>query len=263
MGLSTAFSPCPNDTFLMHAWVENCFESSLSIQPHYADIQELNQLALKGEYPLIKISIALLPRLIEDYILLPVGAALGRACGPLVISREPLNLDQLHEKRVAIPGKETTAHGLFKALVPNSSNKVFCLYHEVIEKILSGEVDAGVIIHETRFTYRNQTLHKVCDLGELWEEKYNLPIPLGGFVAKRQLGNQISQIVSAMKESLDYAYQYPKAGEKYRLDHSIEKDPTVIQNHIDLYVNSETKELSEEGHLSIEKLIGQPIEVYR
>jgi 5,8-dihydroxy-2-naphthoate synthase len=250
MPIPIAFSPCPNDTFLFHAWVHGLLHSRC--EPSLHDIEELNQLALKRRFPLIKVSFGCLPLLLDNYALLPVGAALGHGCGPLIVAREPFDLADLSTKRIAIPGEHTTAHLLLKKLAPEPLEKHFCLYHQIDDLLHAGAVDAGLIIHEQRFTH---PFTLIADLGALWEELFDLPIPLGCLVADKTLGHQtVEQLTATLRASLQYAWDNPTASAAYVQTHAQDKDPDVIRQHIDTYVTQETLNLSPNGRKAIDHL---------
>lgn len=251
--MKIAISPCPNDTFLFHAWITGLIDKPPQV--HFADIQELNQLALKGAYPLIKLSFHCLSKVTENYQLLPVGSALGFNCGPKIIAKSPFSIADLPHKRIAIPGKETTAHLLLEKLLPSPKEKHFCLYHEVIDLIEKNSVDCGLIIHETRFTYTLRGFYEIIDLGKLWEMRYHLPLPLGGLVIRRDFQDK-ERVVNTLKASLAYAQKYPKASRSFILNHSQEKESDVVERHIATYVNQETESLSIRGMQAIELLTG-------
>ena len=254
-----AISPCPNDTFIFYAWIHSMIESGVSISPVFADVQHLNHSVLKKENPISKVSINCLGKILEDYILLPTGAALGSNNGPKIIAKESFCYEDLGNKIIAVPGKDTTAYLLLQLLMPNPKKVIFCTYEQVVPMLASGEVDAGLIIHETRFTFEKMGFKQIVDLGEFWERKYNLLLPLGGIVAKRELGEEVlEEITNAIQASLNWAWEIQgkdKAFLDYVLQHSQEKEPKVVQQHIDLYVNQESLALSDCGVKSIEKLL--------
>lgn len=256
MRLSLAFSPCPNDTFLFHAFVNNLVSHSFSLNVTLADIQQLNELALRNAVDICKVSFPTFLRLEKDYCLLPVGAALGNSNGPKIVAATHFPLEKLCDLRIAIPGKDTTAYRLYKLLTPKARREVFCLYHEIPALIRSGQVDCGLIIHETRFTLSKERLIEICDLGLMWERDTHLPLPLGGLVAKRSLGSDtLSQIISCLQSSLRYARQNQEASRAYILQHSREKDWDVARAHIDLYVNEDTEQISSRGREAIALLL--------
>ncbi len=255
MPLPIAFSPCPNDTFLFHAWATGLVGKEMPIIPTLADVQHLNEGALKGIYPISKVSIYTAGLIRDYYVLLPTGCALGHSCGPKIIAKKPFTLSQMGSKRIAIPGIDTTAHLLFNVLIEPAAEKIFCRYDEVTELVRSGIVDCGLIIHETRFTFERDGFVEIADLGAIWEQRYALPLPLGGIVAKRSLGQEtLTSLNTYLQASLRYARQHPHASMSYILEHSMEKDPQVVQQHIDLYVNDETANLSAKGQAAIDTL---------
>ncbi len=241
--LPVAYSPCPNDTYLFHAWAHGLVGAHLPITPTLLDIQQLN----RARFPLQKISCAALPAF-TDYHLLPVGAAFGRGCGPKLVAREPFPLADLAHKSVAIPGVDTTAHRLLSFLAPEPLQKHFCLYHET----LGSGMDAALIIHEQRFTYQSKGFVEIADLGKLWEDKTGLPVPLGCLVADQTLHADIlEEITSILRASLLYAREHEEASRDYILEHAQDTDPEVIKKHIDLYVSDE---MTPEGLRAIELL---------
>lgn len=255
MTLRVAFSPCPNDTFLFHAWVNGLVGAEVPMTPVLADVEMLNGWAAEGKYPVSKVSIGSIPKLFKDYVLLPSGCALGTGCGPKVVAKQPIRPSEFSGKRIAIPGQNTTAHLLLQLLFDVPISKTFCTYDEVTNLVSKGTVDLGLIIHETRFTLADSGLVEVADLGTLWEERYHLPIPLGGVVAKRELGHKLlEQIATIIAQSLAYARASPQESTNYILAHSLVKDPEVVRQHIDLYVTAETEWLSETGQRSIDTL---------
>jgi 1,4-dihydroxy-6-naphthoate synthase len=249
--IPVAISPCPNDTFLFHAWIEGLVGKDLPPQVTFGDIQHLNEWAESRKFPLIKLSIAKYAALQKEYELLPVGAALGWDCGPKLIAREGFSLENWKEARVAIPGRGTTAHHLQNHFLGDPREKVFCLYNEVEGLLMSGRVDAGVIIHETRFTH---AFNEIGDFGRLWKERYDLPLPLGGIAIERGSPHKV-EVISALRESLDYAWQNPEDSLSFVLQHAISKDEKVAKQHISLYVNQETYALSSKGQKAVDLLL--------
>lgn len=257
--IPVAFSPCPNDTFIFHAWTCGKLDGSPIMQPILADIQQLNEWLHEGRYPVTKASVASIRQVLDDYIILPVGAAIGFGCGPIIISKEPFSLEEISSKKVALPGKDTTAHLLFEHLCKKPTEKIFCTYDQIIEKIVNDEADCGVIIHETRFTYQKFGLTSIADLGDLWEKKTSLPIPLGVTLAKRSLGNEkLQEITHTIQRSIEYAKSHAEAAKDYISSLSQEKNNDVNQKHIDLYVSEETYQLSPKGMRSIATLLRLP-----
>ncbi|MFZ0564690.1 MAG: 1,4-dihydroxy-6-naphthoate synthase [Chlamydiales bacterium] len=256
MILPFAISPCPNDTFLFHAWIEKKVGQKVQPKVSYADIQQLNQWAYEGNFPLIKLSFNCFGKVVNHYQLLPIGNALGFNCGPKIISKSPFPIEEIHEKRVAIPGKDTTAHLLFERLIGQVKEKRFCLYHEIESLINNQTVDAGVIIHETRFTFKQAGFVEIADLGTLWHKQFQLPLPLGGLAIRRDLSHSLKDlIIRTLQDSLRFALFHPEKSLSFILSHSQEKDPHVVSQHIQTYVNAETKALSSKGKRAIELLL--------
>jgi len=255
-----AISPCPNDTFLFYHWMAGKIDSSLQPQVSFADIQQLNMWALQKRFPLIKLSFHCFRECLADYSLLPVGAALGKGCGPKIIAKTPFLLDELPSKKIAIPGENTTAHFLLKHLLPNPKEKRFCLYHEISTLLDQGIVDCGLIIHESRFTFESQGFHEIIDLGTLWEKRYQLPLPLGGLALRNDVDVTLGkQIVRILRESLEKAWKFPEESKEFVIHQAQEKNWDVIRQHIDLYVTKESHSLSPEGKEAIEILLTSPV----
>lgn len=254
--LEVAFTPCPNDTFLFYGWAHEKIEKKLPIMPLLADVQQLNQWAKERRYPLSKVSMGCLGKILDSYCLLPVGCALGRGGGPKIIAKERLALEDLKHRVMAIPGQDTTAYLLLSALIPSLPTPLFCTYDQILPLLKKGKADCGLIIHETRFTFEQEGFHEVADLGLLWEERYRLPLPLGGIVAQRKLGYSfIDYLSNVLQESLAFAWKHPAECLPYMLTHSQEKEPALVQKHVDLYVTQETFSLSGEGIKAIETLL--------
>lgn len=253
MNLNCAISPCPNDTFLFFGWSENCIDHPLKIHPSFFDIETLNELAFAKTFPLIKLSCSTLGKLKDVYEPLSIGAALGFNQGPKLIAKKPFALEELRKKRVVLPGKNTTAHLLFQDLLPAPKEKTFCLYHEVFDRL--DEVDAGVIIHESRFTFAKHGFYELADLGQLFYEKYHLPLALGALAVRIDLEeNRKKLIIEGLRKSLIYARKYPEKTRQFVLKYSQEKDESIIDQHIALYVNQETEDLSSIGQQALEKI---------
>ncbi|MFN0065635.1 MAG: MqnA/MqnD/SBP family protein [Chlamydiales bacterium] len=253
--LDLALSPCPNDTFLFYPWIHGRV-GKIVLRPHFADIEQLNQWALAKKYPLIKLSIACYKEVSAYYELLPVGTALGFHVGPKIIAKESFALEELPYKRIAIPGRNTTAHLLLQKLCPEPLEKHFCLYHEIAQLIETGQVDAGLIIHESRFTFTNNGFCEIVDLGEVWHEKFGLPLPLGGLALQRNHPLR-SAIIETIRHSYDYAYAHKEETLPFVLQHAQEIKEAVIQEHIETYVTKESRSLSQEGVRAIHCLIDE------
>lgn len=250
--LKFAISSCPNDTFSFYQLFSGQHKRYLS-EPFFYDIQQLNTLAQTKQMDVIKISVNKYKDIAQDYILLPVGLTLGFGVGPKLIAPNFFDINELEKKHVAIPGKDTTAHFLLNTLCPPVAKKSFCVYHEVLDKVLKKQVDAGLIIHETRFTFSKQNAVELLDLGKLWEERFKLPLPLGAIAAKRSLGDRLlKDICEDLFQSLCYSQQHPQKSQDFVLTHSIEKNLHAVESHIALYVNQDSTELSDLGKKALE-----------
>ncbi len=258
MKLSLGFSPCPNDTFIFDALVNNKIDTAgFNFNVVLEDVQTLNEWALQQKLDVTKISFGVWPLLMNNYVLLGSGGALGKGVGPLLIAKSALNINELDDKLIAIPGENTTAHMLFSLAFPNAKNKVFKVFNQIENAVLNNEADAGVIIHENRFTYKEKGLHKLMDLGDYWETKTKLPIPLGGIIAKKNLDKKIiHQIDGLIKQSVEYAFKnnYEQLSD-YVKKHAQEMSEHVMRQHIDLYVNNFSVELGADGKKAVEKLL--------
>lgn len=245
-----ALSPCPNDTFLLWAWIAGKVGKESPPIATFADIESLNAFAYAFTYPLIKLSFYTYARLRAHYQLLDCGATLGYGVGPKLIAKKGAL-----GKRVAIPGRHTTAHFLLNLFFPELKDKRFCLYSEVESLLERGEADYGVIIHESRFTFHLKGLLEIADLGELWQEKTSLPLPLGGFALKN--GERIEKYNALFKESLHYAKEHREEALPFVLQHSREKAPELIERYLGLYVNKESEQLTELGKEAIRRFLNE------
>lgn len=255
--LSLGYSPCPNDTFIFYGLTHSKLNNlAFTVEERLEDVETLNQLALDGSLDLTKISYHALGLLRDDYALLQSGGALGRGCGPLVVSTKQTSMDNLRGKRIAIPGKLTTANLLLQLYGEGFDDLLILPFDQIMPALQSGQVEAGVIIHESRFTYQQLGFHEVQDLGVWWEGETGLPIPLGGILAKRSLGGEtIRQADRAIRQSLEYAYANPEEPRAYIKQHAQELDDAVINSHIELYVNDFSLDLGEEGIRAVETLL--------
>ncbi|MDT0320310.1 1,4-dihydroxy-6-naphthoate synthase [Streptomyces millisiae] len=259
--LGIAYSPCPNDTFVFHAWSHGLLPGAPAVDVDFADIDITNGRAERGEGDLLKVSYAVLPWVLDEYALLPCGGALGRGCGPLVLTREPATAADLAGRTVAVPSERSTAYLLFRlwaaAHVPGGVGEVRVLpFHEIMPAVRDGAVDAGLVIHEARFTYQRFGLHQLADMGEFWEASTGHPIPLGAIIAKRSLGpERLATVTDAIRASVRRAWSDPEASRDYVLAHAQEMDPEVARAHIDLYVNEFTADLGEAGYAAIRELL--------
>ena len=261
MTFTLGFSPCPNDTFIFDALVNKKINTGdFHFNVRLEDVETLNNLAKKEALDFTKISYGVLPLVVKNYKVMNSGSALGKGVGPLLISQKPIEFNKVEQYTIAIPGENTTAHLLFSLAFPNAKNKVFKRYDEIEKSVLESENVLGVIIHENRFTYMGKGLHKIVDLGNFWEEKTLLPIPLGGIVGRRNMDEKTLMKVDALiKESMEYAFEnYPLITD-YVKQHSQEMEPEVMKKHIDLYVNNYSINLGKEGRNAIQKFMG----VYR
>jgi len=258
MKFSLGFSPCPNDTFIFDALVNKKINTEgLDFEVHLEDVQTLNNFALENRFDFSKISYGVMPLLLETHTLLNSGGAMGNGVGPLLICKDPnITPDEVNHLRIAIPGKNTTAYLLFSYVYPNATNISFYVFNEIEAAVLSGEVDAGVIIHENRFTYAQKGLYKITDLGAEWETKTKSPIALGGIVASNRIPKPIMQQVDQLiAKSVAYAFNnYPSISE-YVSCHAQEMSEAVMRQHIDLYVNDFSTDMGETGKNAIETLV--------
>lgn len=255
--LTLGFSPCPNDTFMFYPLVHGLVDTDgLTYREQLEDVETLNQMALKGELDVSKVSYHALGHIRDRYALLRSGSALGRGCGPLLVATERINPADLRGKTIAVPGRYTTAKLLLRLFDPALDNFIVMPFNEIMDAVLNGNVDAGLIIHESRFTYQGYGLHKLVDLGEWWEGETGLPIPLGGIVAQRSLGAAtIAAIERALKAGVEYARTHPDEATHYIGEHAQEMSPQVCASHIGLYVNDFSAELGDEGIQAITCLL--------
>ena len=255
-------SPCPNDTFIFDAIIHHRIDlEGLSFSFQFQDVETLNQMALAGNADLIKVSFFTYLMLQENFVLLDSGSAMGFGNGPLLISKHKIYPDEIKELKIAIPGKYTTANLLLSLAYPQLTQKQEYLFSDIEEVILSGEMDAGVIIHENRFTYRSKGLRKIVDLGELWEQQYGLPIPLGGIIVKRNLPEDIRHKINrVLRRSVEYALQNPNDSLPFVRQHAQSMDESVMQSHIRLYVNDFSVDLGVKGREAIDTLYAKGAE---
>jgi 1,4-dihydroxy-6-naphthoate synthase len=256
MKLTLGFSPCPNDTFIFDAMVHGRVDTEgLEFDYFLADVEELNRRAFKGMADITKMSYHAYAYAAQNYLILDSGSALGRRNGPLLVSRNELRKEDIGNALIAIPGKYTTANLLFSIAWPEALNKKEYIFSEIEDAILNEEVDAGLIIHETRFTYQKKGLKKIEDLGEFWEGLTGMPIPLGAIVINRNIPTDTALKVNRiLKKSLEYASHDSSSVYDFVSRNAREMDPDVMNNHIKLYVNEFTADLGAEGREAIEKL---------
>jgi len=255
MKLTLGFSPCPNDTFMFDALVNAKVDTEgLEFDVVIEDVEALNQLALQQVLDVTKLSYHAFLHCVQDYVLLNSGSALGRNCGPLLIHKQG-NSALTSNSKIAIPGKNTTANLLLNIAFPYLQNKLEMLFSDIEQAVINGEVDAGLIIHENRFTYQEKGLEKIQDLGEFWEEETGLPIPLGGIVVKRDLPLELQQkIQRVLKRSVQYAFDHPKSAREYIRYYAQEMDEQVMYKHIKIYVNDFSLDLGVEGKQAVEEI---------
>jgi 1,4-dihydroxy-6-naphthoate synthase len=256
MKLTLGFSPCPNDTFIFDALVHHKIDTEgLEFEVYLGDVEDLNNKAFKSELDITKISYHAYGYLTDNYVILDAGSAFGNGCGPLLV--KPSNGKKLDLKNsiIAIPGKHTTANFLLSIAHPEASNKVEVLFSDIENAVINGEVDAGLIIHENRFTYQDKGLEKIIDLGEYWENKTGTLIPLGGIVIKRNISQEtILKFNKILRKSIEYAFKNPESPLNYMTEHSQEMDEKVMMQHVELYVNKYSIDLGEEGKNAISQM---------
>ncbi len=253
MKLTLGFSPCPNDTFIFDALVNGLIPSQgLEFEVVLEDVETLNRWAAEGRLDITKLSFSALLPLTDTYALLRTGAALGRGVGPLLVAKEAIPFPEISRKKIAIPGKQTTANLLFSLAFPDAQDKTEVLFSDVADGIISGKFDAGLMIHEGRFTYEKQGLVKLLDLGEWWEQTSGAPIPLGGIAIKRKYGKEVYEKVNTLiAQSLAYAWRrYPVLSD-FITQNAQEMEEDVMRNHINLYVNDFTADLGPEGEKAL------------
>jgi 1,4-dihydroxy-6-naphthoate synthase len=254
VALSLAVSPCPNDTFVFHALVHGLIPGTPEVNLTFADVDVTNTAAERGEFDLVKVSYAALPWLLDDYDLLPTGGALGRGCGPLVLAR---TADQdLAGATVAVPGDRTTAYLLFRlwAADRQPARIEVVPFHQIMPGVADGTYDAGLVIHEARFTYQRHNLVSLADLGEWWEADTGLPIPLGAILARKGVVDP-AEATEWIRTSLSMAWANPAASQEFILANAQEMEPDVVKQHIELYVNEFTLDLGRDGLAAADALL--------
>jgi 1,4-dihydroxy-6-naphthoate synthase len=257
--LTIGYSPCPNDTFIFYALTHGKVRvPGIEFREQLEDVETLNRMALDGGLDITKISYHALGHLRENYALLRSGGALGRGCGPLLVAKAGTTLGDLKEGTVAIPGKLTTAYLLLRLFDPSIEKITVMTFDRIMDAVSKGDATAGLIIHESRFTYPRYKLEKLLDLGEWWERYSGLPIPLGGILGKRSLGRDLLiRVEEGIRESLRYAGAHPDEVMGYCRRYSQEMDEKVMRSHIDLYVNTFSMDLAREGLLAVRRLFDE------
>ena len=262
MRLTLGFSPCPNDTFIFDALVHRKIDTEgLEFEVFMADVELLNQRAFNSELDITKLSFHAYAYLIESYVLLNSGSALGDNCGPILIAKKTLSKREISKKKIAIPGKYTTANFLLSLAFPNAKNKEEILFSNIEQKLLDDKIDLGLIIHENRFTYEEKGLIKIIDLGEWWEQKTQLPIPLGGIGIRRNFPVELQQKINrVLRRSIQFAFNNPKESLYYVQQHAQEMNSDVIEKHIKMYVNDFSLDLGITGKAAVRHLFKTALE---
>jgi 1,4-dihydroxy-6-naphthoate synthase len=254
--LTFGYSPCPNDTFAFHALAHGLVDAPFRVRPVLLDIEELNRRAHDGAFDLTKLSVGAFAGVGDRYRLLRSGAALGEGVGPLVVTRTPMSLADAVRGRVAIPGRETTAYRLLRLAAPALRDVVEMRYDRILRAVADGEVDAGLIIHESRFTYQDHGLAKAADLGDWWRQETGLPVPLAGICARNDLDDATAAAAErAIRASVEYAFAHPGASRAYVQAHAQELSAEVQAQHIALYVNEFSVDIGEDGLRAIGRLV--------
>lgn len=256
MKLSLGFSPCPNDTFIFDALVNKKMDTEgLEFETTLEDIQTLNEWSNEGRLDITKLSFPAFFSNNDKYEMLNSGAALGKGVGPLLIAKKMVNVPDVTHSSIAIPGQQTTANFLLSFAFPMAKNKTPVLFSEIEDAVLMEKFDLGVIIHENRFTYQQKGLIKICDLGEIWEEKQKAPIPLACIAARNILNAELrNKISNLIKKSVEYAFAHYPELTSYTKEHAQAMDENVMRQHIELYVNNYSVDLGEDGKKAIDQL---------
>lgn len=256
MKITLGFSPCPNDTFIFDALVHHKIDTEgLDVEVFLGDVEELNQKAFNHELDVTKLSYHAYGYLTDDYVLLDSGSALGKGCGPILVQSSKVQSLELVDAKIAIPGKYTTANFLLSIAHPEAINKTEMLFSDIENAVLNGKVDAGLLIHENRFTYEQKGLKKIIDLGEYWEHTTGALIPLGGIVMKRSFDSEIINKVNRLiRKSIEFAFENKNSALPYMKLHAQEMDEQVMMQHVDLYVNKYSIDLGEAGRAAVTKM---------
>ena len=260
MKLTLGFSPCPNDTFIFDALVNNKIDTEgLEFEIMLDDVQTLNKWALEKRLDISKISYGVWPLVLRNYNLLNSGGALGKGVGPLLVTKKEsgISLRTINSASIAIPGENTTAHLLFSLAFPEAKNKVFTIFNTIEDAVINGNTDAGVIIHENRFTYQEKGLIQLLDLGEFWETETGLPIPLGGIVIRKDTDQILAEIIDGLiRKSIAYAFEnhYTHLSD-YVIQNAQEMNEAIMRKHIDLYVNEYSINLGVDGQKAVQKIV--------
>ena len=254
--LTLGFSPCPNDTFIFDALLHGKIDTEgLEFEVFMEDVEALNRRASDGNIHVTKLSYHAFAHLTHRYALLHAGSALGRGCGPLLVARQPMSETEILSARIAIPGRMTTANFLLSLAYPAAQQRQETLFSDIEDAVIEGRADAGLIIHENRFTYQQRGLVQLLDLGEYWETMTGLPIPLGGIVVSRDLPKATQEKVNrVLRRSVEYAFAHPDDVMPFVRAHAQAMDDAVMQAHIDLYVTQHTIDLGNDGQRAVEEM---------
>ena len=256
MKLTLGFSPCPNDTFIFDALVHHKIDTEgLDFEVYLGDVEDLNNKAFNSELDITKISYHAYGYLTNNYVLLDSGSALGKGCGPILVKRSNVETLNIKNATIAIPGKYTTANFLLSIAHPEANNKKEMLFSDIESAVINNDVDAGLIIHENRLTYKEKGLKKIIDLGEYWENTTGVLIPLGGIIIKRDIPKEIIlKFNRLLKKSIEYAFDNPDSPLAYMKKHSQEMDKNVMMQHVELYVNKYSIDLGVDGKSAISQM---------
>lgn len=261
MPYTLAYSPCPNDTYVFGALTNGLLDDAPAVTAYLADIEQLNTAAARAEYALTKVSYGAIPFLMDRYRILRSGGAVGRGCGPLLVARpagSPVNFADFARKRIAIPGERTTAFMLLQLALGSKPKTQVMRFDKIVTAVAGGEVDAGLIIHESRFTYRDAGLIAIVDLGEWWETMTLLPVPLGAILVRNDVDSARAWALdSAIRASLAFARANDAAIMPYVREHAVEMSDEVMRAHINLYVNEFTGDLGETGKDAVRALFNR------
>lgn len=258
--LTLAYSPCPNDTYIFAALTNGLLEGAPKVRVQLEDIENLNNSALKAYYELTKVSYGAIPLLMENYRILRAGGALGRGCGPLLITRKDAGtrLEDFREKIIAIPGEMTTAFMLLRLAMGTRPQTLAVRFDRIVEAVADGTADAGLIIHESRFTYQEEGLVQVVDLGDWWESQTGMPIPLGAILVRNDIDEEMARgIDDAIVRSLRFAREDEPAVMKYVREHATEMQEDVMRKHIALYVNEFSEDVGDQGMAAVKELFAR------
>lgn len=258
--LTLAYSPCPNDTYIFAAWANALLDDAPEVRVVLEDVENLNASAAKGDYELTKVSYGAIPLLMDRYRILRSGGALGRGCGPLLITRPGMstNLEDFTEKLIAIPGERTTAFMLLRLAMGRTPSAIHMRFDTIVEAVARGTVDAGLIIHESRFTYQDEGLVSVVDLGDWWERETGMPIPLGAILARNDIqDDEAKRAEQTIRESLQFSREHESRIIKYVREHAFEMSEEIMHKHIGLYVNEYTDDITDQGIAAVKELFAR------